>query len=177
MRGSIMGLTLDSSLHDLARKFHLTLESIALQTRHIVDSMNAAGHKITELYMSGGQAKNVKLMQLFADVVGVPVILPESISDAVSRGSAMLARFAAERQQGKTEKDLLWDIMVGFSFLIIYWRSRLSSFQVEMTPNGTLVSPSASAREKKLLEAKYKIFQESIDIQKRWRKDIEAASA
>lgn len=46
-----------------------------------------------------------------------------------------------------------------------------------MTPNGTLISPSASAREKKLLEAKYKIFQESIDIQKRWRKDIEAASA
>lgn len=70
--------------------------------------------------MSGGQAKNVKLMQLFADVVGVPVILPESISDAVSRGSAMLARFAAERQQGNTEKDLLWDIMVGFSFVTSY---------------------------------------------------------
>ena len=112
MKGSIMGLTLDSSLHDLARKFHLTLEAIALQTRHIVDSMNAAGHKITELYMSGGQAKNAKLMQLFADVVGTPVILPESTADAVSRGSAMLARYAAEKQQGNADKNLLWDIMV-----------------------------------------------------------------
>lgn len=46
-----------------------------------------------------------------------------------------------------------------------------------MTPNGTLVSPAASAREKKLLEAKYKIFLESIDIQKRWRKEVEAALA
>lgn len=107
-----MGLTLDSSLHDLARKFHLTLESIALQTKHIVDSMNTAGHKITELYMSGGQAKNAKLMQLFADVVGCPVVLPESTADAVSRGSAMLARYAAEKQEGKEKNDLLWDIMV-----------------------------------------------------------------
>ncbi|EJD00891.1 Pentulose kinase [Fomitiporia mediterranea MF3/22] len=159
MRGSITGLQLDSSLHDLARKFHLTLESIALQTRHIVDSMNTAGHQISELYMSGGQAKNAKLMQLFADVVGMPVVLPESTADAVSRGSAMLARFARERQEGNTKQDLLWDIMV------------------EMTPSGTLVSPAASPREKKLLEAKYKIFLESIEIQKRWRKEIAAASA
>jgi hypothetical protein len=45
-----------------------------------------------------------------------------------------------------------------------------------MTPPGTLVAPAASPREKKLLEAKYKIFRESIDIQKRWRKEMEAAS-
>ena len=62
--------------------------------------------------MSGGQAKNAKLMQLFADVVGTPVILPESTADAVSRGSAMLARYAAEVKGGKTGKSLLWDIMV-----------------------------------------------------------------
>lgn len=45
-----------------------------------------------------------------------------------------------------------------------------------MTRPGTLVAPQASAREKKLLEAKYKIFRESIDIQKRWRKEMEDAS-
>ena len=44
-----------------------------------------------------------------------------------------------------------------------------------MTPTGTLVPPGASAREAKLLEAKYKIFRESIDIQKRWRAQIEEA--
>ena len=111
MTGSIAGLTLDSSLADLARKFHLTLEAIALQTRHIVDTMNAAGHEIRSLYMSGGQAKNVKLMQLFADVMGMPVVLPQSTSDAVSRGSAMLARYAAEVQNGGKGKGL-WEIMV-----------------------------------------------------------------
>jgi len=163
MTGSISGLTLDRSLHDLARKFHLTLEGIALQTRHIIDTMNSSGHAIKELYMSGGQAKNAKLMQLFADVCGMPVILPASTSDAVTRGAAMLGRFAAEKASGKgIQGDLgeaLWGIMV------------------EMTPPGTLVSPAASPREKKLLEAKYKIFLETIEIQKRWRAEIAAASS
>ena len=44
-----------------------------------------------------------------------------------------------------------------------------------MTPPGTIVRPAASKREKKLLEAKYKIFREQIDIQYRWRKEIEEA--
>lgn len=48
--------------------------------------------------------------------------------------------------------------------------------QVEMTPPGTLVAPSAGPKEKKLLEAKYKIFRESIEIQKRWRKEMEEAA-
>jgi hypothetical protein len=46
-----------------------------------------------------------------------------------------------------------------------------------MTPPGTLMKPSASAREKKLLDAKYKIFREAIGIQKRWRKEMADASA
>ena len=45
-----------------------------------------------------------------------------------------------------------------------------------MTPPGTLVAPAASPKEKKLLQAKYKIFRESIDIQKRWRKEMEEAT-
>lgn len=45
-----------------------------------------------------------------------------------------------------------------------------------MTPPGTLIPVSASAKDHKLLEAKYKIFREAIDIQKRWRKEIEEAS-
>lgn len=53
MKGMITGLQLDDSLNDLARKFNVTLEAIALQTRHIVDEMNARGHQIDSIYMSG----------------------------------------------------------------------------------------------------------------------------
>jgi hypothetical protein len=45
-----------------------------------------------------------------------------------------------------------------------------------MTPPSTRVVPSASKKEKKLLEAKYKIFRETIEIQKRWRKQMEEAA-
>jgi hypothetical protein len=47
--------------------------------------------------------------------------------------------------------------------------------QVEMTPTGTLVTPGASPRERRLLQAKYDIFQETIGVQKRWRKKINDA--
>jgi len=99
----------DSSIADLARKYYLTLEAISLQTRHIVDSLNTAGHDITSLYMSGGQAKNVVMMQLFADTCGIPVVLPKSHSEAVVLGAAMLGRIAAE---GVKNGEDMWKIMV-----------------------------------------------------------------
>ena len=48
--------------------------------------------------------------------------------------------------------------------------------QVEMTPVGTLIPPKATNKEKRLLESKYRIFLESIEIQKRWRKEMEDAA-
>ncbi len=108
----------DSGLNDLARKFNVTLEAIALQTRHIVDQMNAKGHLIRSIYMSGGQAKNAPLMQLFANTCNMPVVLPQNSGAAVVLGAAMLGRFAGEAQ-GDTKKlaienrgEALWDIMV-----------------------------------------------------------------
>lgn len=111
----------DDTLHDLARKYNATLESIALQTLHILDSMNSKGHEITSIYMSGGQAKNIRMMQLFADTCGVPVVLPFDHAGAVVLGAAMLGRFAAEVSSAKEKGDgltaekegeLLWEIMV-----------------------------------------------------------------
>ncbi len=132
MRGSIVGLSLDSSLADLALKFNVTLEAIALQTRHILEEMRKHGHEIQSIYMSGGQAKNGPLMQLFANVCQLPVVIPPHPGAAVVLGAAMLGRFAhnvtddlerrgvAEglRTQADVDKEServgerLWDIMV-----------------------------------------------------------------
>ncbi|KAF8735677.1 Pentulose kinase, partial [Rhizoctonia solani] len=62
----------------------------------------------------------------------------------------------AEEASEKTKEDL-WKIMV------------------EMTPPGTEVHPKASPKESKLLDAKYGIFLEAIDIQRRWRREMAAA--
>jgi hypothetical protein len=48
--------------------------------------------------------------------------------------------------------------------------------QVEMTPAGTEVRPDKSGRVGRLLDAKYAIFLEAIDIQRRWRKEMAAAA-
>lgn len=172
MKGMITGLTLDDSVNDLARKFNVTLEAIALQTRHIVDEMNAKGHKIDSIYMSGSQAKNLPLMGLLATVLDMPIIIPPQPSAAVVLGAAMLGRFAHQlstARQGAPITDqadaleaqklsdggkALWDVMV------------------DMTQPGQRVTPRAGAegqREKKLLDVKYKIFREAVDVQKRWR--------
>ncbi|GMK53890.1 hypothetical protein CspeluHIS016_0104760 [Cutaneotrichosporon spelunceum] len=172
MRGMITGLDLDASLYDLASKFSVALEAIALQTRHIVETMNGKGHCIDSIYMSGSQAKNTPLMRLLATVLNMPVVLPQHPSAAVVLGAAMLGRFAYEASQThtiETQADAdraaqdggrLWDIMVA------------------MTQPAVRVEPTAGDRgeaERKLLQAKYEIFLESIDIQRRWRKRIAAA--
>ncbi|KAG8835066.1 hypothetical protein FRC17_005419 [Serendipita sp. 399] len=177
MRGSISGLSLDSSLSDLTMKFNVTLEAIALQTRHILDEMKTHGHDIRVIYISGGQAKNRLLVQLLADVCQIPVILPNNYEVSVVLGAAMLGRFASEVCQAKEsggwegfasqeEVDLesgilgrkLWDIMV------------------EMTQVGQIVPPAAAAGDLKLFDAKYKIFRETIDIQRRWRAMMQDAT-
>jgi len=157
MRGSIVGLSLDSSLHDLARKYALALEAIALQTRHIVDKLNDAGHSIRALYLSGSQAQNSALMRLLANTCNMPVVLPSSHAASVVLGAAMLGRFATMRDP-PDPATALWDIMQ------------------EMTPPGTVVQPAAGEREKRLLDVKYRIFLESIEIQRRWRSEIDAVA-
>lgn len=44
-----------------------------------------------------------------------------------------------------------------------------------MTPAGKRIVPSAGEKEMRLLDVKYKIFRESIDVQKRWREMVKEA--
>lgn len=178
MRGSIMGLSLDSSISDLALKFNVTLEAIALQTRHILDEMRTHGHDIRSMYISGGQAKNLPLMQLFADVCEVPVVLPNNHTASVVLGSAMLGKFAAEVTDDMKSRGMV----SGFTSQVEVDKEcerlgeRLWEIMADMTQPGQMVSPSSSAANLKLLEAKYKIFRESIEIQRRWRAMMDEAA-
>ncbi|KAG7529414.1 hypothetical protein FFLO_05686 [Filobasidium floriforme] len=171
MKGMITGLTLDSGVNDLAVKFHVTLEAIALQTRHILDEMNAKGHVVDSIYMSGSQAKNKPLMQLLASVCNVAVFIPPHPSAAVVMGAAMMGRCAAnisEKLQGKPIETQEEQDRIG-----VEMQSELWDVMAEMTPEATAVISDASDLEKKLLDVKYKIFRESIEIQKRWRDQID----
>lgn len=174
LKGIISGLTLASGPEDLAMKYLATLEAIALQTRQIVEKMNSKGHQIDSIYMSGSQAKNATLMQLLADGCNVKVLIPEGGgATAVVKGSAVLGRFAYElssREGAITSQKQAEDSGVRN-------REELWSLMVHMTRPGYFVYPSGNKAEKALLDAKYKVFLEMIDAQRRWKNLIVEAVA
>jgi glycerol kinase len=91
-RGTVLGLTRGSTAAHLARA---TLEAIAFQTRDIVDAMVAdAGVPLRELRVDGGGSRNDLLMQIQADLLGVPVVRAAN-AETTALGAAALAGLAA----------------------------------------------------------------------------------
>jgi len=87
-RGTIVGLTRGAGRAHLARA---ALESIAYQTVDAVQAMEAAsGVALQELKADGGAVHNSWLMRFQADVLGVPVVVPE-VSETTALGAAYLA--------------------------------------------------------------------------------------
>jgi FGGY-family pentulose kinase len=158
MTGSIIGLRSDKGVDSLALHYYGTMEFIALQTRHIIDTMNKAGHAISSLYMSGSQCQNKILMQLIATVCDIPVIIPQYVTAAVCHGAAMLGAKAASATGEKGEKtEDLWSIMA------------------RMSKPGEAVLPGKDPLEKKLLDAKYKVFLEQAHVQQVYRRQVDEA--
>ncbi len=92
VRGTIVGLTAYS---DKAHITRATLEAICYQSRDVIDAMERdSGYEVTELRVDGGGTKNQVLMQLQADILGIPV-RPSDDLECTSRGAACLAGVAA----------------------------------------------------------------------------------
>ncbi|KDN49929.1 Pentulose kinase [Tilletiaria anomala UBC 951] len=186
MCGMITGQRLDRGVSDLALRYFATLEAIALQTRHIMDEMNAKGHEINSIYMSGGQVKNPTFMQLISDACGVPVQLPFSSSASVVAGSAILGKFAADVARpydsgayGKHApkqgvKITTQDEAEKYSY---EYKDHLWELMIRMSKPGKFVFPTEDKRMKALLDAKYKIFREAIVVQRKWRNIVKEAIA
>jgi glycerol kinase len=87
-RGAIVGLTRGTTREHLVRA---TLEAIAYQTRDVVDCMAAdAGRSPERLRVDGGASRNDFLMQLQADLLGIPVERPR-MPESTAFGAAALA--------------------------------------------------------------------------------------
>jgi glycerol kinase len=90
-RGTIVGLTRGSGRAHLARA---ALEAIAYETVDAVRAQEAAcGERLALLRADGGATVNRWLMQFQADVLGVPVSVPE-IAETTALGAAYLAGIA-----------------------------------------------------------------------------------
>jgi glycerol kinase len=90
-RGAIVGLTRGAGRAQVVRA---TLESIAYQTRDVVEAMRAdSGLALQALRVDGGAVKNNFLMQFQADILGVPVQRP-AVTETTALGAAYLAGLA-----------------------------------------------------------------------------------
>ncbi|GAB7215303.1 FGGY-family carbohydrate kinase [Dickeya oryzae] len=92
-RGMVMGLTLEQGPDALARLYLATLQAIAYGTRHIIETLNQAGHHITRLVMCGGATKNPLWLREYAAITGCDIQLV-SEEDAVTLGAALLGAVA-----------------------------------------------------------------------------------
>ncbi|MBD0413629.1 FGGY-family carbohydrate kinase [Oryzicola mucosus] len=93
-RGVVSGLTLDASFDALCAVYWRTAVAIALGIRHIVEHMEASGHHIEMLHVTGGHTRNPLLMELYADATTIAVSTCGS-EDAVLLGTAMNAASAS----------------------------------------------------------------------------------
>ena len=90
-RGTIVGLTRGTTAGHFARA---ALEAIAFQVADVLEAMKAdSGIDPSELRVDGGAAVNDLLMQLQADVLGVPVVRPR-VFETTALGAAYLAGLA-----------------------------------------------------------------------------------
>ncbi len=104
-RGMIAGLTRGVSSGHIARA---ALESIAFQVKDVMSAMEQdAGIKIGELKVDGGAVVNNLLMQFQADLIGIPVIRPET-TETTALGAAYLAGLAVGFWQGIEEIESQW---------------------------------------------------------------------
>jgi glycerol kinase len=90
-RGAIVGLSRFNTKGHLARA---TLEAICYQTRDVLDAMvKDSGVRLEVLKVDGGATVNDTLMQLQADVLGVPVVRPV-VAETTALGAAYAAGLA-----------------------------------------------------------------------------------
>jgi glycerol kinase len=106
-RGTIVGLTRGSGRAQIVRA---TLESIAYQTRDVLEAMRAdSGLNLKELRVDGGAVHNDFLMQFQADILGVPVVRPV-VTETTALGVAYLAGLATGYWQSQDEIAKQWAV-------------------------------------------------------------------
>ncbi len=68
-------------------------DSIALQIADVVDAVRSSGAPVDRLQVDGGPTRNDRLMQIEADIVGVPVVRAEA-AELSALGVAHMAGLA-----------------------------------------------------------------------------------
>ena len=85
-RGAFVGLTMTHNRPEMARA---VLEGVAFNLRLILDAFEAQEIGVPAMRLIGGGARSPLWRQILADVLGMPIVLPELVTEATSLGAAI----------------------------------------------------------------------------------------
>ncbi|XP_074953563.1 FGGY carbohydrate kinase domain-containing protein isoform X5 [Phalacrocorax aristotelis] len=142
LKGMVVGLTLSRGLDELALIYLATIQAIALGTRHILETMKAAGHHIDTLFLCGGLSKNPLFVQMHADITGKPVVLSKEV-ESVLVGAAVLGACAS--------RDF----------------ASIQEAMAKMGKIGRVVQPNHE--HKRFYDKKYRVFLKLVEHQREYR--------
>lgn len=103
-RGLLSGLTRGAGRAEIARA---ALDSVAYQTRDLLDAMAADGADVARLKVDGGMVVNDALMQRLADLCDSEVIRPRN-AETTAWGAAFLAGLGAGLFSAISDAAALW---------------------------------------------------------------------
>ena len=103
-RGAILGLSRASGRAEIARA---ALDSVAYQTRDLLDAMAADGVRPAMLKVDGGMAQNEFFLQRLADLLGLRILRPR-MAESTAFGAACLAGLGSGVYGSLGEIASLW---------------------------------------------------------------------
>ncbi len=104
-RGMLIGLTRGTSRPQIARA---TIEAMVFQTKDVIEAMRiASGRELKNLRVDGGASAMNLLLQLQADLLGVPVVRPK-VHETTALGAAFLSGLSQGFWDSPQEIADLW---------------------------------------------------------------------
>jgi glycerol kinase len=103
-RGALVGLTRGCGRGEIARA---GLDSVAYQTRDLLDAMAADGIRPASLKVDGGMAQNGLFLQRLADILDIPILRPK-MAESTAFGAACLAGLGSGTYSSLDELVQLW---------------------------------------------------------------------
>jgi len=110
-RGAILGLTRGSGRDEIVTA---TLQSVAFQTRDLIDAMSNDGVLPSIIRVDGGMVANEWFLQFLADILDIPVERPQNVESTVL-GAAYLAGLqsgaikSVEEIAAKWQRDAIFE--------------------------------------------------------------------
>lgn len=94
VRALLTGVGEDVSRRAFLEHYYAIARGLVLQSRHIIEHLNAHGYAIDRVALAGGHLKNPLLLRLYRDALGLRVMISDA-AEPVLLGAAMVAAVTA----------------------------------------------------------------------------------